>query len=73
MTLPLSQASAAPCGEVSPESTIPPMGKKTQGGHPVPPALWVTSWEPHFDLTTQGLQRNLRGLTTGNLIVTEKR
>lgn len=53
--LPLPQASTAPHGKVSPEPTVTPAGKDSQGLYPVPPALWVASWKhptlvlPHGD------------------------
>ena len=47
--------------------------ESTQGRHPAPPALWVTSWDSPLWSIPQGLWGNLWGLTTMNLIVMEER
>lgn len=46
----LPQASVAPCQEVSPECTFPPMGKESSGWKFSSPALWTTRWELHSGL-----------------------
>lgn len=42
----LPWAQAAQHEEVSPETTIPSWEERAYVGHPAPPMLWVTSWEP---------------------------
>lgn len=46
--------------------------KRAKGGHPVPSALWVSLWEPLRHSHPMGVVGILQGLTSWNLIVTEK-
>lgn len=73
-TLPLPQASTTPCGEISPEPSVPPIGKENPGGSN-PPHLqhWGHFVRAPTLIVPQGLQGNLWGSATGNLTVMEKR
>ena len=45
--LPLYYTSRGPCGEVSPGSLVPPVGKENlKGTTNIPPLLWIALWEP---------------------------
>lgn len=70
--LPLPQVGTALPQEVSPEPMIPPVGKKEpREDMQLPHYCRSLLGSPHSSFYLQGLQDNLQGLTTGNLIVTE--
>lgn len=67
------QATAASCGEVSPESTAPPVGKENPGRQPASPQhCGSLGTSPYSDLAPHKLWWNLQGSTTGDLTVMEK-
>lgn len=71
MALPLPQANIASYRKVSPEPTVPPVGKGVGYSNSLL-VFWVTSWEPILWSHPQGLLRNLWSSTMENLIMTKR-